>query len=172
MTLGIDIGDKKSNYCLLDPEGKMVREGTFNTTREGVLKFFADLPPGRVAFEVGAHSGWISELLDKTAHEVIVANPRKVRSICSSTRKNDRMDARKLARLARLDLELLHPIRHRGRQARHDLILIRARDEVVKSRTLLVNAVRGLVKSVGGRLPASSSEYFHVKVKDLIPEEL
>ena len=135
-------------------------------------KFFADPPPVRVAFEVSAHSGWMSELLDKAGHEVIVANPRKLRSIYNSTRKNDRMDARKLARLARLDPELLYPIRHRGRQARHDLILIRAREELVKTRTLLVNAVRGLVKSVGGRLPASSSEYFHIKVKDLIPEEL
>jgi transposase len=172
MTFGVDIGDKKSNYCLLDPEGRIVREGSFNTNREGVLKFFADLPPVRVAFEVSAHSGWMSELLDKAGHEVIVANPRKLRSIYNSTRKNDRMDARKLARLARLDPELLYPIRHRGRQARHDLILIRAREELVKTRTLLVNAVRGLVKSVGGRLPASSSEYFHIKVKDLIPEEL
>ena len=114
----------------------------------------------------------MSELLDKTGHEVIVANPPKLRSIYNSTRKNDRMDARKLARLARLDPELLHSIRHRGRQARHDLILIRSREALVKTRTQLVNAVRGLVKSVGGRLPASSSEYFHIKVKSLIPEEL
>jgi transposase len=172
MTLGVDIGDKKSNYCLLDPEGRIVREGSFNTNRDIVLKFFVDLPRVRVAFEVSAHSGWMSELLDKAGHEVIVANPRKVRSIYTSTRKNDRMDARKLARLARLDPELLYPIRHRGPQARHDLILVRAREQLVKTRTLLVNAVRGLVKSVSGRLPASSSEYFHLKVKDLIPEEL
>jgi transposase len=172
MTFGVDIGDKKSNYCLLDPEGQIVREGSFNTTREGVMKTFADLPPARIAFEVSAHSGWMSEILDRAGHEVIVANPRKVRSIYASTRKNDRMDARKLARLARLDPELLYPIRHRSRQARQDLILIRAREQLVKTRTLLVNAVRGLVKSVGGRLPASSSEYFHLKAKDLIPEEL
>jgi transposase len=172
MTLGVDIGDKKCRYCLLDPGGVIVAEGSFNTNRDSIRAFFADLPRVRVAFEVSAHSGWISELLNESGHEVIVANPRKVRSIYNSTRKNDRMDARKLARLARLDPELLYPIRHRSRQSRHDLILIRAREELVKTRTLLVNAVRGLVKSVGARLPASSSEYFHIKMKDLIPAEV
>jgi hypothetical protein len=44
MTFGVDIGDKKRNYCLLDPEGRIVREGSFNTTRGGVMKTFADLP--------------------------------------------------------------------------------------------------------------------------------
>lgn len=125
MTFGVDIGDKKSSYCLLDPEGRIVREGSFNTNRDSVLTFFTDLPPARIAFEVSAHSGWMSELLRNTGHEVIVANPRKVRSIYNSTRKNDRMDARQLARLARLDAELLYPIRHRGGQTRNDLILVR-----------------------------------------------
>ena len=126
----------------------------------------------RVALEASTHSGWISELLAEFGHEVLVANPRKVRSISAGTRKNDRMDARQLARLARVDPQLLSPIRHRGRQARYDLILIRAREELVKTRTLMINAVRGLVKSVGDRLPSCSSEYFHAKIREFIPEAL
>lgn len=172
VTVGLDLGDKKSNYCLLNADGTIADEGTIGTSRDALTKFFKEHVRIRVALEASTHSGWISELLAELGHEVLVANPRKVRLISAGTRKNDRMDARQLGRLARVDPQLLSPIRHRGSQARHDLLLIRAREELVKTRTLLVNAVRGLVKSVGGRLPACSSEYFHVKVRDLIPEEL
>jgi transposase len=85
-------------------------------------------------------------------HEVIVANPHKVKLITQSTRKNDRIDAEKLARLARVDPKLLSPIRHRGAEAQADLAVIRARAELVEARTGLVNSARGLVKPMGERL--------------------
>jgi transposase len=100
----------------------------------------------RRIYASGLLIGWISELLAELGHEVLVANPRNVRSISTGTRKNDRMDARQLGRLARVDPQLLSPIRHRGRQARHDLILIRAREELVKTRTLLVNLLIACTK--------------------------
>jgi transposase len=83
---------------------------------------------------------------------VIVANPHKVRLIAQSTRKNDRMDAQQLARLARVDPKLLSPIRHRGEEAQADLAVIRARAELVAARTGLINSARGLVKPMGQRL--------------------
>jgi transposase len=85
---------------------------------------------------------------------VIVANPRRVRLITDSSRKDDRLDAKTLARLARIDPELLSPIRHRSQQAQADLMVIRARALLVEARTMIVNAVRGLTKSYGERLPS------------------
>jgi transposase len=86
-------------------------------------------------------------------HQVVVANPRRVQLIAASTRKDDRVDARTLARLARIDPQLLSPIRHRGSEAQTHLMAIRARAALVEARTKLINTVRGLVKSSGERLP-------------------
>ncbi len=83
---------------------------------------------------------------------MIVANPHKVKLITQSVRKNDRIDARQLARLARVDPQLLSPIRHRGESAQADLAVIRARAELMESRTGLINCARGLAKPMGERL--------------------
>ena len=111
-------------------------------------------PRSRMALEVGTHSPWVSRYLADLGHEVVVANPRRVRLISDSTRKDDRLDAKTLARLARIDPELLSPIRHRSEQAQADLMVIRARAALVEARTMLVNSARGLTKSYGERLPS------------------
>jgi len=66
-----------------------------------------------------------------------------------SLRKSDRIDANKLARLGWVDPQSLYPIRHRSREVRRDLVVLRARDALVSVRTELINTTRGLVKSMG-----------------------
>ena len=89
---------------------------------------------------------------------MFVAHAQKVNLITKSTRKDDRHDARTLARLARIDPELLGPVRHRSAKAQIHLTVIRARAELVSARTALVNAARGLTKSYGERLPKCGTE--------------
>ena len=89
---------------------------------------------------------------------MIVAHAQKVQLITKSSRKDDRHDARTLARLARIDPQLLGPVRHRSAQAQIHLSVIRARAELVKARTALINAARGLAKSFGERLPKRGSQ--------------
>jgi transposase len=113
---------------------------------------FAKMPASRIAIEVGTHSPWVSRQLRSQGHEVIVANTHNVKLISQGVRKNDRIDARQLARLARMDPNLLSPIRHRGEQAQKDLAVIRARVELMEARTHLINSARGLVKPLGERL--------------------
>jgi transposase len=103
----------------------------------------------------------VSRLLEECGHEVLVANARKVRLIYGEGHKNDRIDAEKLARLARVDPKLLSPIKHRGESSQAHLALLRSRDVLVGARTKLVNHVRGAVKSFGGRLPKCTAETFH-----------
>src|SRR5262249_21653819 len=67
-------------------------------------------------------------------------------------KKDDRLDAQTLARLARIDPQLLSPVKHRSAQAQADLAVIRARAGLVRARTGLVNAARGVAKSYGERL--------------------
>ncbi len=92
--------------------------------------------------------------------------------IFETDRKSDRVDAQYLARLGRLDPELLAPIKHRGEDVQVELALLRSRDALVRARTALVNHVRGVVKLSGSRLPTCSTHSFASKVGEFIPEEL
>jgi transposase len=103
---------------------------------------------------------------------VVVAHARKLRAISDSDRKCDKHDAEMLARLARADLSLLSPVNHRSQKAQAHLAIIKARHNLVQTRTKLINAVRGMVKSFGERLAPCSPESFAQKVKPLIPREL
>jgi transposase len=158
MTVGMDLGDKHSRYCLLRSDGQVLKEGRVETTRNGLTALFGKMGRARIAIEAGTHSPWVSRLLEHFGHEVIVANPRQVQLISKSSRKTDRVDAQTLARLARVDPQLLHPIRHRGEKAQMDLMKIRVRAVLVEERTALVNSLRGLAKSVGERLAACDAD--------------
>ena len=168
LTIGLDLGDRYSRYCILDAAGDVISEGELPTTKTGLNSLFEKMPSSRVAHEVGTHSPWVSRHLAQLGHEVIVANPRQVALIGRSTRKDDPIDAQKLARLARVDPKLLYPIRHRGEQAQADLAVIRARAALVEGRTKLINAARGLAKPMGERLQACASE----EVNEITAEEL
>ena len=152
LTIGLDLGDRFSSYCVLNEAGEIVLEHRLATTPEAMKQVFGSMPRCRVAMETGTHSPWVSRLLTALGHEVIVAHAQNVRLIVKSRRKDDRLDARTLARLARIDPQLLSPVRHRSAQAQIHLTEIRARAELVSARTALVNAARGLVKSYGERL--------------------
>ena len=152
LTIGLDLGDRNSWYCVLDEGGRIVMEQKVSTTPKALQAAFGAIPRSRIALEIGTHSPWISRLLSQLGHEVIVANARKVRLIGESRKKDDRLDAQTLARLVRIDPELLYPVKHRSAQAQADLMTIRARAGLVRARTGLVNTARGLAKSYGERL--------------------
>src|ERR1700744_587214 len=172
LTIGIDLGDVWSHYCNLNRQGEVIGRGRFRTTAKAINKWFTDVPHARVAMEAGVHSIWISEQLEQLGHEVIVANVRELRAISHSDRKSDDVDAEKLARYARLDPEILRPIAHRTVEQQEALTLIRARDLMVRLRTAAVNAVRGLTKSCGHRMPASTTSCFAKRSLAVMPPGL
>lgn len=173
MTVGLDLGDKYSYLCVLDTEsGELVEEGRLRTTPDDLHRRFDSAEQMKIAIEVGTHSTWISRLLQECGHEMLIANPRKTRLIYGDKRKTDKLDAQKLARLARVDPELLYPIEHRGKDSQTHLALIHSRDALIRSRTQLINHIRGTVKSFGARLPKCSAESFHKKVAGQLPHEL
>jgi transposase len=171
-TIGIDLGDRWSRYCIIDARGEIMEEDRVRTTADGMREKFGELVSTRMVIEAGTHSPWVSRLLEEFGHEVIVANPRKVRLIYESNRKNDRLDARMLARLGRVDASLLSPVWHRGAETQADLVVVRSRNALVAARTQLINAVRGMVKSNGSRLPTSTTAAFAAKIAGLVPSEL
>lgn len=172
VTIGLDVGDRHSQVCVLDITGMIVEESRIRTTRDGIDQYFTGRQAAAVTLEVGTHSPWVSRLLQDAGHEVIVANARKVRLIHGSSRKNDRLDAEKLARLTRYDARLLAPIRHRTAQSQADLAHVRARDALVRVRASLVVHVRGSVKSFGYRLPSGYTPAFPARARKHLPPEL
>ncbi len=171
-TVGLDVGDRYGWFCVLDETGEVAAEGRVRTTTAALNDYFTRWACSRVVLEAGTSSAWISRLAGAAGHEVIVANPRELRKIHQSDRKNDRTDAQVLARMARFDPQLLAPITHRSAAMQNDLAVIRARDVLVRARTQCVNAVRGLVKTAGGRLTTCSTESFARKVTAQLPSGL
>jgi transposase len=172
VTIGMDLGDKNHEVCVLDQDGQIMDRFSVSNTREQLIKHFKPYAGALVAIETGTHSPWISRDLEALGCRTLVGNARKLRAIWDNSQKNDSNDAVTLARMARFDPQLLHPIRHRNEKAQIDLEQIKARDLLVSTRTALINHVRGTVKSLGDRLPTCSAASFHKKVLEHLPDKL
>ena len=142
------------------------------STQSALKQTFGAMKKSRIAREAGTHSPWVSRLLKERGFEGIVANPRQLKLISNSSRKDDRVDAEMLARLARADPKLLRPIRHRGEEAQRDLMSIRARAALVEARTSRVNAVRGFSKTTGERLAGCDADQMGVEKASGLPKGL
>ncbi len=170
---GCDLGDKFTEVAVLDVKGAVVEAVRIRTSRAALEKQFSKFKSARVVLEVGVHSRWVSEVLERLGHEVIVANPRQVHLIWKRRMKTDRSDAMILARLGRLDVSLLAPVQHRSRTAQVDLAAIRSRDVLVGARTKLMNHLRGTLKQFGIAIPKGSGGPSMARhVGESIPPEL
>lgn len=164
--VGLDLGDRSSQVCRLDRKtGAILEERRLSTTTASVQRYFSALAPQLIALESGTHSLWMTRLLKSLGHEVLVANASQVRAISASLKKTDERDARFLAQLVRVDPQLLAPVQPRSEESQEAIAVVRAREGLVKARTMLINQVRGVVKSFGFRLPSGSSAAFAHKAQ-------
>jgi transposase len=167
--IGIDLGDKHSDVCVLDSAGEVSQRFRLRMKAPDLQAYFTSIRRSRAALEAGGQSRWVAELIEGCGHEVFVSNTRKVPYISQSNDKDDPGDAYKLAELLYLKPRLLHPIQHRSEQTQADLSWIRARAALVESRTQLINTVRAISKSFGERLAKCSTESFTAKQAEQIP---
>jgi transposase len=170
-TLGLDLGDRSHYVCVLDGQGQLLHEGTLLNDRVALALLLTQYPAATVALEAGTHSPWISRYLTSLGATVIVANPRKLHAISRHERKCDRRDAVMLARLARADVALLHPLQHGSARAQHDLLGLKLRDSLVRTRVNLINTVRFTLKSLGHTVSNPSSEAFHKNIVTAVPAD-
>lgn len=170
VTVGIDLGDRKHAICALDAAGEFLDRRAITNHRESLRRLSAKYPGARIVMEVGAHSPWISRFLEGLGHEVLVANPRKLRAIYASDRKSDERDAEMLARLGRADPKLLHPIAHQSEEAQRDLLEIKLRDAIVRQRVDLISAVRFTLKSMGVALASPNTNCFAKRARATLAE--
>ncbi len=155
--IGVDLGDSKHAICITDKDGTILKEYSIANTRLQIDKLAQEYPKAIIALEVGTHSPWISRLLKSHGLTVLVANARKLRAIYKNERKCDLLDARMIAKLARVDPELLYPIHHSSEDTQLDFLPIKMRDTLVSQRVNIINAIRGSLKALGIRIPGATS---------------
>ena len=80
LTIGVDLGDRWSHFCIVDGAGEVMDRGRVRTSRAAFKEHFGDLPQARIALEVGTHSPYLSRQLVADGHEVLVANPRRLKA--------------------------------------------------------------------------------------------
>jgi transposase len=170
--VGCDLGDKFSEFCVLDQTGAMLDRSRARTTRSGLTKAVANYSHAVIVIEAGSHSRWVEEVFRLLGHRVIVANARQVRLIWQRRFKTDRSDAMLLARLARVDASLLAPVHQRSNSAQIELISLRSRDVLVRSRTRLINHARGVLKQFGIRVQTCSTATFARHAAEVVPANL
>ncbi len=171
ITIGLDLGDKKHFICVLDQEGEVIEQRSITNQRESLRRLSIKYPGSRIALEVGSHSPWISRFLKSLKHEMPAANPRKMRAIYANTRKCDALDALMLARIARMDPQLLYPIEHGNEQHQRDLLQIKLRDNLVRQRVDIISSVRFTLKSLGVTLPSPNTACFAKRARTLLSEQ-
>ncbi len=140
--------------------------------RGGLAELASRCPGAVVVMEAGCHSRWISRYLEQEGCAVVVSNPRKVRAIYQQERKSDRRDALMLARIARMDPALLYAVHHGSEEAQQDLLRIKLRDSLVRTRVALINSIRFTLKSLGYAVRNPSSERFHKVALEGLPESV
>ena len=168
----MDMGDRRHSICILDPAGEVVSRNTVGNTAVALRKCFKNQKPALFATDAGTHSAWVSRVLEEIEHEVLVGNPRKLRAIRLRNQKSDVRDAEMFARIARVDPKLLYPIQHRSQESQFDLLNIKARDLLVKSRKMQIAHVRCVAKGFGERVSKCSTTCFHRRAKEELSVEL
>jgi transposase len=168
----MDLGDKSHTVCVLNSEGEVELRKEIVNTKETLTKFFGGYKGSLVVVEAGTHSPWISRALESLGCEVLVGNARKLRAIWASKDKSDVHDAEMLARIARVDRHLLYPVYHRGVESQQDLAVLKARDILVRTRSMIVAHVRSTVKSLGCRIKKCSTDSFARQSLEGVPEGL
>jgi transposase len=172
ITIGMDLGDKNHIAVVFDADGNELDVAKLTNTKAGIRNYFKRHEGSTVAIEAGTHSPWISRFLEQMGCNVYVGNPRKLRMIWDSKDKSDERDARMLGMVCRIEPRLLSPLRHRGSQAHADLVVVKSRDMLVKTRTKLINHIRGVVKTTGERLPSCSTDSFSKRCVEHVPADL
>jgi len=146
--IGLDVHKKKISYCVKDASGQVHREGTIGATRNELDCWVRTLPQPRImAMEATIFTGWIYDHLLPHAEQVKVAHPLMLRAIAAAKKKNDRIDAGKIADCLRCDfLPECHMASTEIRDRRRTL---RYRHLLVRQMVQMKNRISGLLLETG-----------------------
>ena len=150
--VGLDAHWRQSTICVLDHRGQKLLSRTIKGPWTEVLAEIGKVrKPFAVCFEASTGYGYLFENLQAIARQVVVAHPGQLRLIFRSKRKNDRVDAEKLAKL--LFLDEVPPVYVPSSDVRSWRGFIEHRHKLVCERTRTKNAIRALLRTHGVQSP-------------------
>ena len=151
--VGLDVGKTWTYVCILNSQGKVVKETKVRSVGESLFELLGrQRGPISVCYEASCGYGPLYDRLCQIARQVLVAHPGHLRLIFRCKRKNDRVDARKLAKLLLVGaVPCIHVPCEDIRSWRR---MIEFRNRLVQERTRLKNRLRALGRSFGIVLPA------------------
>jgi transposase len=146
--IGLDVHKKTISYCIKDGSGRVYGQGTIGATRRELDEWMKAVPqPWTVAMEATIFTGWIYDHLLPHAVQVKVAHPVMLRAIAAAKKKNDRIDAGKIADCLRCDfLPECHMVSTEIRDRRRTL---RYRHLLVRQMVQIKNRISGLLLETG-----------------------
>src|SRR5256712_2732918 len=157
--IGLDVHQATISVAVLDSRGKLVMESIVETKAATILDFFAGLRGTlSVTFEEGTWAAWLYDLLKPHVAKVVVCNPRK-NALLKDGNKSDRIDARKLAELLRLDN--LKPVYHGETGVRMLRELARSYLTIVKDLTRVMNRLKALYRSWA--IPCAGRDVYYTR---------
>lgn len=150
--VGLDVHARRSSACILDEDGKVVnRFEVRGSPRELVAKVNGLAGAKRICFEASCGYGYLFDQLGSTARQVQVAHPGRLRLIWGEKRKNDRIDAEKLAKL--LYLDAVPQVHVPSVDVRCWRGLIEFRQKVLGKKVAAKNQLRAIVRTIGLNAP-------------------
>jgi len=167
----MDLGDKISDFCVLDADGQILEEGRVASSPEDFAQDMARFRGAKLFLEVGTHARWAIEALEALGIDATAINPRRLKLIAESRTKSDKKDSRLLARVGQRMPEILSPVSFRSREAQGDYRLLQSRDQLVSQRTAIVLMIKGQAKAAGVRLTGATT-VFHKDLLEKIPPHL
>lgn len=170
---GIDVALEVSAVCVVDAEGRIVKEAKIASTPEGLTQFFQALSarPCRIGLEAGALSQWLYAGLRGSGFEAVLMETRQVKDAFKSNPvKTDRKDAQGLAQLVRLDW--FKPVHCKSLGAQRMRALLRARATLRQKRHDIAMTIRGLLRSFGLKMGRVSAGRFTARVRELAQDDV
>jgi len=150
--VGLDVHAKQSTFCVLDERGRTVATRTVRGSLRSVVAEVSQIKgPFAITYEASTAYGLLYDELSKHAQRVVVAHPGELRLIFRSKRKNDRVDAKKLAKM--LMLEMIPPVHVPSRDVRAWRRMVEHRQRLIEERTRAKNALRALLRGLGIECP-------------------
>jgi transposase len=163
--VGIDLGKKQSDVCVIDEERRVAERFRVRTTRSGLSAKFANREACEIGIESCRDAGWVCEHLTGLGHKVVVIDTSRARAIGIGVgrRKTDRRDAELIARA--LVAGVAPPAHVLSREARELRDVLSSRDQLVRVRGRLVTMVRGQFQGRGHEVPRCETERFTVRMR-------
>ena len=146
--IGLDIHKRTISYCVKDAAGQAHQQGKIGATRLDLDNWIKTLPqPRMMAMEATIFTGWIYDYLLPHAEKVKVAHPLMLRAIAAAKRKNDKIDAAKIADCLRCDF--LPECHMASTEIRDRRRMLRYRNLVLRQMVQMKNRVSGLLMETG-----------------------